>query len=70
MGWSRDRCIVENFQEIKLTKGVYTRETSGFCVIVTEAPSAHRSGIAIFYCKAELRLHGPNVISFHLVMGR
>ena len=41
----------------------------------TADPSAHRGGIAIFYRKAEhfatkdLRLHGPNFISFQMVMG-
>ena len=44
--------------------------------MVTEAPSAHRGGVAIFYLEAEhfvikdLCLHGPNVISFQLVTGR
>ena len=64
------------FQETKLTKIFYTREASGFWVTATEAPSAHRGGIVILYRKAEhftveeLRLHGPNVITFQLVMGR
>ena len=40
------------------------------------APSAHRGGVTIFYRKSdhfaikELRLHGPNFISFQLVTGR
>ena len=64
------------FQEKKLTKVVYTREDSGFWIMLAEAPSAHRSGGAIFYHEAEhfaieeLRLHGPNSISFQLVTGR
>ena len=39
-------------------------------------PSAHRNGVAIFYCEAEnltieeFCLHGPNVTSFQLVTGR
>ena len=41
-----------------------------------EAPRAHCSCVAIFYCEVEhfsvkeLRLHGPNFISFQLVTGR
>ena len=44
--------------------------------MATEATSAHRGGVAIFYHEAEhfavkeLLLHGPNIISFHLVTGR
>ena len=42
----------------------------------TEATSAHRGGVSIFYHKAEhfaieeLHLHGPNIISFQMVTGR
>ena len=63
-------------QETKLTNGVYTREASRFWVMTKEAPSSHRGGVAISYCKAEhfaieeLHLHGPIVIRFHLVTGR
>ena len=64
------------FQQTKLTKIFYTRKASGFWVTETEARSAHRGGIVIFYPMAEhfaveeLRLHGLNVITFQLVMGR
>ena len=50
-------------------------EASGFWVMATEVPSAHCGGVAIFYREAEhfaieeLRLHGPNVIIFQMVMG-
>ena len=43
---------------------------------VIAAPSAHCGSVAIFYREVyhfaikELRLHGLNVISFHLVTGR
>ena len=53
-----------------LIKGVYTQEASGFWVIETEAPSAHRDSVTIFYPEAEhfaieeLLLHSPNVIRF------
>ena len=62
-------------QETKLTKGVYTRESSGFQVMATEEPSAHCGGVEIFHCEAEhfdieyLLLHGTNVILFQLVTG-
>ena len=64
------------FQVMKLTKGVYTQKSSGFWVMATEAPSAHRGGVAIFYREAErfaiedICLHEPNVIRFQLVTGR
>ena len=64
------------FKETNLTKGVYARELSGFRLMATEAPSAHRGGLAIFYCKEEhfaveeLSLHVPNVIRFKLMTGR
>ena len=64
------------FQETKNTKIFYTRKASGFWVTATEAQSAHRGGFVIFYPMAEhfaveeLRLHGLNVITFQLVMGR
>ena len=45
-------------------------------MMVTEAPSAHCGGVAIFYRESdhfaikELRLHSPNIIRFFLVMMR
>ena len=51
------------------------KESIRFRVMSTAAPSAHRSGITIFYSEAEhfaieeLRLHGPNVIRFQMVKG-
>ena len=64
------------FQEMKLKKGVYAHESRGFGVMATEAPSAHRGGVVIFYREAEhfaveeICLHDPNVTSFNLVTGR
>ena len=63
-------------QEKNLTKVVYTQEFSGFGVMLTEATSNHRGGVAILYRKVdhfaikELRLHFPNIISFQMVTGR
>ena len=67
-------CVI--LQETKLTNRFYTQEARDFWVMSKEAPSAHRSGVAIFYPEAdhfaikELRLHGLNVISFQMVTGR
>ena len=44
-------------------------------MVASEAPSAHSSGIAVFYCAAEhfyveaLQLHGANVAIFQIVPG-
>lgn len=62
--------------ETKLTDGIYTRNSSGYQVVATDAPSKHQGGIALFYRESEywqvesLVKHGPNVISFELVSGR
>jgi len=61
--------------ETKLTDGVYTRNSSGYQVTATDAPSAHQGGVALFYRDSEywqvesVVKHGPNVISFELVSG-
>ena len=45
-------------------------------VFVANAPSLHRGGIAVFYCKAEhfaleaILLYGPNIVIFYLKLGR
>ena len=41
------------FQETKLTKRIYIRESSGYRVVVTEAPSAHSVSGAVFYRAAD-----------------
>ena len=61
--------------ETKLTKGVYTRWSSGYNVRATHAPSAWQGGISLFwrasdlYEVKEVELQGPNVLSFQLVSG-
>ena len=40
-------CVV--LQEKKLAKGVYTRESIGFQVMLKELPIDRRGGIAVFY---------------------
>ena len=63
-------------QEKKCTDGVYIRASAGYGVVATDAPSWHRSGIALFYKEGsdftveEVRPYGPNVISFEVVTGR
>ena len=37
------------FQETKCTEGIYTRESAGYRVVATDAPSRHRGGVALFY---------------------
>ena len=62
-------------QETKLTDGIYTRGSSGYSVVATDAPSRHRGGVAIFYRSAPnfvveaVQKFGPNVIGFQLSMG-
>ena len=41
------------FHKTKLTKSIYTRESSGYKVVATESPSAHSNGISIFYMAEE-----------------
>ena len=63
------------FQENKLTKRIYTRESSGYRVVETEAQSAHSGGVAGFYREAEhftvesLQTYGVNFVSFQLALG-
>ena len=37
------------FQETKCKYGIYTRESDGYCVVATDAPSQHRGRVALFY---------------------
>ena len=37
------------FQETKCTYGIYTRESAGYRVVATDAPSRHRGRVALFY---------------------
>ena len=62
-------------QETKLTDGIYTRGSTGYSVVATDAPSRHRGGVAIFYCSGPnfvveaVTKFGPNVIGFKLATG-
>ena len=63
------------FQETKCTDRIYTRESDGYRVVATDAPSQHRGGVALFYRPSPLfaveavREYGPNVMSFELATG-
>ena len=63
------------FQETKCTEGIYTRESAGYRVVVTDAPSQHRGGVELFYRLLPLfevevvREYGPNVLSFEVATG-
>ena len=63
------------FQETKCNDGIYTRESSGYRVVATDAPSRHRGGVALFYRPSSLfaveavRDYGPNVLSFEVATG-
>ena len=37
------------FQETKCTDGIYTRESAGYRVVTTDAPSGHSGRVALFY---------------------
>ena len=67
---------------IKIARFTFTSEpinctkVAGYRVVATDAPSRHRGGIGLFYREGadfaveEVRLYGPNVISFEVVTGR
>ena len=48
-GMSQANTDLGIFQETKLTDGIYTRGLAGYSVIVTDALSRHRGGVALFY---------------------
>ena len=63
------------FQETKCTDGIYTRESAGYRVVATDAPSRHSSGVTLFYRPSQLfaveavREYGPNIMSFEVATG-
>ena len=74
-GMSQANMDLGILQETKLTDGHYTRGAAGYKVIATDAPSQHRSGVALFY---RLTPHfvveavercGPNVMVFQVATG-
>jgi hypothetical protein len=61
--------------EAKLTGGIYTRHSSGYDVLASNAMSSSSGGIALFwrgnisYEVEETRIWGPIIISLHLMTG-
>ena len=61
------------FQETKLTNDVYTRSSSGYRIVASNAPSAHQGGIALVwqehqaYELEEYKFYGGNVMTFRLI---
>ena len=74
-GMSQSNMDLGVFQETKLTKYIYMRESSGYRVVVIEAPSAHSGSVIVFYRAAEnfsveaIQTYGANVVSFQLASG-
>ena len=62
-------------QETKLTGGVYTRQSSGYQVIASDASSNRQGGVELCwkehdsYELEEWSFFGPNVLAFRLVTG-
>ena len=62
--------------ETKLTGGIYTRNSSGYEVLATDAVNAHRGSVDFCWRKStdfeveETRTWGPNVMTSQLVTGR
>ena len=63
------------FQETKCTDGIHTRASAGYSVIVTDAPSRHRGGVAVFhrpsphFAVEAVQQFGSNVVGFQLTTG-
>ena len=63
-------------QETKLTGGIYSKYSKGYNVLATDAPSAWKGGVALFWREGDLfeveeqQNRGPNVITFELVTGK
>ena len=63
------------FQETKCTDRIYTRESAGYRVVATDAPSQHCGGVALFCRPSPLlaveavRDYGPSVIGFEVATG-
>ena len=74
-GMSQANIDLGVFQETKCTDGIYTRESDGYRVIATDAPSRHRGGVALFYRPSSLfaveavREYGQNALSFEVATG-
>ena len=74
-GMSQANMDLGIFQWKKCTDVINTRESAGYRVVATDAPSRHRGGVALFYRPSPLfaveavRQYGLNVMSFKLATG-
>ena len=74
-GMSQANMYLGIFQETKCTDGIYTRESAGYRVVVTDALRRYRGRVALFYRPSPLfeveavREYGPNVFNFEVAMG-
>ena len=74
-GMSQANMELGVFQETKLTKLIYTFQSSGYTVVATEALRAHSGGVAVFYRAVEpffveaLHTYRANIVSFQLASG-
>ena len=74
-GMAKDNMDLGTFQDTKFTDRIYTRDSAGYCIVATDAPSRHHGGVAILYRPSPLfameavRQFGPNVVSFQLAKG-
>ena len=74
-GMSQANMDLGIFPETKCTDGIYTRESAGYRVVATDAPSRHRVRVALFYITSPLfavedvRQYRSNVMSFELATG-
>ena len=48
-GMSQANMYLGIFQETKVTNVIYTRGSSGYSVVATDAPIQHRGGVAVFH---------------------
>ena len=62
-------------QETKLTNGAYTRNSSGYSVVASDAPSSKKGGIALCWKESQLyeleetKFFGPHVLAFRVITG-
>ena len=67
-----DVCVM---QESKIVGNIYTRLSAGYSVVCSKAGSSHQGGVALCHREnenfevEEHRFHGPNVVSFRLIIG-
>ena len=74
-GMSQANIDLGIIQETKMTGGVYTRGSSGYSVVATDAPIRHHGGVEVFYWPSlqyvvdAIHQFGPNVVGFQLEAG-